>query len=117
VVGVYDSSENKFIDFEQLNSEQNESSRSFIKVNNTNEEETLSPLKISSFIEDPLFKLSGGSDELDTKEESFLIESIVSKSQQTEVEEQSINKIIQKILKFIEPVIFNQKLLAIIKQS
>lgn len=79
----------------------------------------LNSLRIPSFIEDQLFKLREGNDEVEFKEkdEVLLIESIMFKSGQTEVEEKSLNKIIKSILKVIEPVIFNQKLWAIIKQS
>lgn len=74
-------------------------------------------LKVPSFIKDPLLKLSGGSNELNNNEEALLVESVLAKTEQTEIREISLNKFLKKIAKWIESIISNQKFWTIVKQS
>ncbi len=71
-----------------------------------------SPSRISDFI----LKLKGGSDEPISKEEERLIKSILAKSPESDYRQISINKVLKKILKLIDPVISDQRLWKILSE-
>ena len=71
-----------------------------------------SPPRISDFI----LKLTGGSDELTDEEQEILIKSILARTQESDLDEISINKLLRRLLEIIDPVISNQKLWRILNQ-
>ena len=70
------------------------------------------PPRISDFI----LKLKGGSDELTNEEQERLVKNILSKAPESNYTEISINKLLKKFLKLIDPVISNEKLWRILSE-
>jgi len=64
-----------------------------------------SPPRISDFI----LKLKGGSDELNNEEQEILIHSILARTEQCDLDEISINKLLKRLLEIIDPVISDQR--------
>jgi len=64
------------------------------------------PPRISDFI----LKLKGGSDELSIEEQEKLINSILARTSESDIDEMSINRFLQRLGEIISPVISNQKL-------
>jgi len=73
-------------------------------------------LNYSPRISDFILKLKGGSDELTNEEQERLVKSILSKAPESNYTEISINKLLKKFLKLIDPVISNEKLWRILSE-
>ena len=67
-------------------------------------------------ISDFLLKLKRGSDEAIREEEIKLVESILAKSPESDFRQTSINKFFKEFLKFIDPVISDQRLWKILRE-
>lgn len=70
------------------------------------------PPRISDFI----LKLKGGSDELSIEEQEKLINSILARTSESDIDEMSINRFLQRLGEIIYPVISNQKLWRILSE-
>ena len=68
-------------------------------------------------IQDYILKLKGGSDELSIEEQEKLLNSILAKTPKSDIDEMSINKLLQRLGEIIYPVISNQKLWPILSES
>jgi hypothetical protein len=70
------------------------------------------PPRISDFI----LKLNGGSDELSIEEQEKLINSILSRTSESDIDEMSINKFLQRLGEIIYPVISNKNLWRVLNE-
>lgn len=59
---------------------------------------------------DSILKLKGGSDQVSDAEQERLVKSVLSKAPESEYSEISINKLLQKIIDFIEPIVADNRL-------
>lgn len=67
-------------------------------------------------ISDSILKLKGGSDKLTNEEEERLIKSIVARTEQSDLDEISINKLLKRLLEIIDPVISDQRFWRILSE-
>ena len=67
-------------------------------------------------ISDSILKLKGGSDKLTNEEEERLIKSILARTEQSVLDEISINKLLKRLLEIIDPVISDQRFWRILSE-
>ena len=90
---------------------------SISRSDNLGFKESLKYITSFSSILDSILKLKGGYNELTDEEQEKLIKSLLAKVPQNSYQETSINKLVKRVLKIIEPVISNQKFWKILSAS
>jgi hypothetical protein len=87
-------------------------------VESTNLEfkESLKSFKYPSPISDYILKLKGGSDKLTDEEQEKLLQSILARTPESDIDEMNINKLLQRLKEIIYPVISDQRLWRIISE-